>query len=101
MTFVGFDLHKRYITACALDEAGQLVVERRQLATTLDAVLGSRDPFETAALRDGYLAKARQAGDSVDVVTIPNAGHFEVIAPSTSAWPTVLDRILGLVGLKP
>ena len=39
MTFVGFDLHKRYITACALDEAGQLVAERRQLATTLDAVL--------------------------------------------------------------
>ena len=39
MTFVGFDLHTRYITACALDEAGQLVAERRQLATTLDAVL--------------------------------------------------------------
>ena len=22
MTFVGFDLHKRYITACALDDTG-------------------------------------------------------------------------------
>ena len=38
MTFVGFDLHKRYITACALDGRGALVAEVRQLATAIDAV---------------------------------------------------------------
>ena len=38
MTFVGFDLHKRYITACALDETGQILAERRQLPTALEAV---------------------------------------------------------------
>jgi hypothetical protein len=32
MTFVGFDLHKRYITACALDASGTVVNEIRQLA---------------------------------------------------------------------
>ena len=39
MTFVGFDLHKRYITACALDASGAVVAEIRQLATTLATVL--------------------------------------------------------------
>src|ERR1041385_6367466 len=38
MTFVGFDLHKRYITACALDDAGTVVAECRQLATSITTV---------------------------------------------------------------
>ena len=39
MTFVGFDLHKRYITACALDTSGAVLAEIRQLATGIEAVL--------------------------------------------------------------
>jgi transposase len=38
MTFVGFDLHKRYITACALDDAGEIIAEIRQLSTAIEAV---------------------------------------------------------------
>lgn len=37
MTSVGFDLHKRYITACALDATGTIIAEIRQLSTALDA----------------------------------------------------------------
>lgn len=39
MTFVGLDLHKPYITACALDANGSVVAEIRQLATTIATVL--------------------------------------------------------------
>ena len=39
MTFVGLDLHKRYITACALDDRGTIVSEIRQLATAMASVL--------------------------------------------------------------
>ncbi|MEO6527608.1 MAG: hypothetical protein ABIP93_13340 [Gemmatimonadaceae bacterium] len=39
MTFVGFDVYKRYITACALDEAGVMLAEVRQLSTAVEAVL--------------------------------------------------------------
>jgi transposase len=38
MTFVGFDLHKRYITACALDVTGAVVAEIRQLSPAIAAV---------------------------------------------------------------
>ncbi|NIM51356.1 MAG: transposase [Gemmatimonadales bacterium] len=39
MTYVGLDLHKRYLTACALDSAGQVVAEARRLPNALAAVL--------------------------------------------------------------
>ena len=39
MTFVGFDLHKRYITACALDAAVEIIAEVRQLAPAIESVL--------------------------------------------------------------
>ena len=40
MITVGLDLHKRYITACALDNAGTGTVlsERRRLEPSLDAL---------------------------------------------------------------
>lgn len=40
MIYVGLDLHKRYITACALDALGQLLAEERRLATDLVTLLG-------------------------------------------------------------
>ena len=40
MTFVGLDLHKRYITACALDVAGGVLAEARQLPVSLEALAG-------------------------------------------------------------
>ena len=39
MTFVVFDLHKRYITACALDASDTIIAETRQLSTSFEAVL--------------------------------------------------------------
>jgi transposase len=43
MTFVGFDLHKRYITACALNAEGDIIAEIRQLSTALEAILAWLD----------------------------------------------------------
>ena len=39
MTFVGLDLHKRYITACALDTDGAIIAEAKRLAPDLDTLL--------------------------------------------------------------
>ena len=35
MVTVGLDLHKRYITACALDDAGTVLAEHRRLEPSL------------------------------------------------------------------
>jgi acetyl esterase/lipase len=42
-----------------------------------------------------YVQLARHAGDPAEVVTIPDAGHFDVVIPTTAAWKQVvgiLDR---------
>jgi pimeloyl-ACP methyl ester carboxylesterase len=56
----------------------------------LDAIV----PVEQAA---SYAAAARRAGDQVDVREVPGAGHFELIAPESAAWPTVRDAVLELI----
>jgi transposase len=38
MVTVGLDLHKRYITACALNEGGTTLTEHRRLEPSLDAL---------------------------------------------------------------
>jgi acetyl esterase/lipase len=42
-----------------------------------------------------YAAKARQAGDKAEVVAIPDAGHFDLVIPTTRAWKeiaAIIDR---------
>jgi len=39
MIWVGLDLHKRYITACALDDGGAVVAEHRRLPTAAEALV--------------------------------------------------------------
>lgn len=46
MTFVGLDLHKRYITACALDESGAVLGEVRRLSVSLESLLDFLSMFE-------------------------------------------------------
>jgi transposase len=38
MTFVGLDLHKRYVTVCALDSTGGVVGEVRRMPVSLEAL---------------------------------------------------------------
>jgi transposase len=40
MFWVGLDLHKRHITACALDDGGRIVAEHRRLPPDVPALVG-------------------------------------------------------------
>jgi transposase len=40
MVWVGLDLHKRYVTACALDEGGRVVAEHRRLPAEVAPLVG-------------------------------------------------------------
>jgi acetyl esterase/lipase len=42
-----------------------------------------------------YAEKARKAGDAAEVVVLPDAGHFDLVIPTTRAWAAIngiLDR---------
>jgi acetyl esterase/lipase len=69
-------------------------IELLPLKTPQILIVGAEDGVMPAAARDAYVAAARKAGDTAEVVVVPNASHFEVIAPTSSAWPTVRDQVL-------
>jgi pimeloyl-ACP methyl ester carboxylesterase len=57
-------------------------------------VWGEHEEFVPLPLAEKYARAAMQADDSVRVVVVPGAGHFELASPFSSAWPEVRSVIL-------
>lgn len=68
-------------------------VELLPLGTRQLMIVGADDAVMPVAARDSYSAAVKKAGESVEIVEVPG-GHFEVIAPTAAAWPTVRDKIV-------
>jgi acetyl esterase/lipase len=60
-------------------------------------VWGAHEDFVPLPLAEQYARAARQAGDSVRVLIIPGAGHFETASPFSPAWPAVRTAIQSLL----
>ena len=69
-------------------------IERVPSRVPQHLVNGSRDPIVPAAFGRAYVAAATRAGDPVELTVLPDAGHFELVAPTASEWPAVRDLIL-------
>ncbi len=59
-------------------------------------IVGDADD-EIIANGSPYVTAAQKAGDDVALTIIPDAGHFELVVPTTHAWPVVRDAALSLV----
>jgi acetyl esterase/lipase len=59
-------------------------------------LIGERDTEILDNVRP-YIAAAQTAGDMVELVTIPDAGHFEIVTPTTPAWRKVRETALNFV----
>ncbi len=58
-------------------------------------VHGTFDPVMPPYTGRDFVLKVRSAGDSADVITLPDAAHFDLVIPTTPAWKAivaVLDR---------
>ncbi len=62
---------------------------------------GSRDPIVPVELAKAYEAAGKKKGDAIRLILLDEAGHFELIAPGSSAWPAVKEAVLSLVKLEP
>jgi acetyl esterase/lipase len=63
-------------------------------------VAGTHEDFVPLPLMKTYAEAARRAGDSVRLVVIPNAGHFEIASPRSPAWGRVESAIRTLLEVK-
>ena len=71
-------------------------MELLPLGTKQVLIVGVNDPVMPAPMRESYAGIASSKGDTVEVVEVPGS-HFEVIAPTSEAWPTVRDKVLALL----
>ena len=59
-------------------------------------ISGELDHIVPPRFGKAYSAAAKQQGVAVREVTLPGAGHFELIDPTSAAWPTItyeLERV--------
>jgi acetyl esterase/lipase len=73
-------------------------IERLPLRVPVRLVHGAADPHVPIEQSRAFAAQARAAGDDVELVEIPAAAHFDLIAPWSPAWSTVEGVVLKLVG---
>ncbi|HEY8615864.1 alpha/beta hydrolase [Phenylobacterium sp.] len=87
--------------ACGADTFPQLLGDPQRLADTSPAALlpsgartvmvhGTFDHVMPPFTGLEYARKARAAGDHAEAVSLPEAGHFDVVVPTSEAWKAVL-----------
>lgn len=59
-------------------------------------VHGAADRIVPVEMGREYEAAARKGGGDVELAVVEGAGHFELIAPGSSAWPAVKAGLLSL-----
>ena len=64
-------------------------------------VSGAHDPIVPPRFGEAYAAAARQAGDPVEEIIFPEAGHFELIDPGSTAWAKLFPMLAALAAPHP
>jgi acetyl esterase/lipase len=78
-------------------------MERVPIGVFIRLVHGDADPIVPIDQSKDFLARARMAGDRAELDVIKGGGHFDLLAPQSSAWQTVVRaaRWSAGVSLKP
>jgi acetyl esterase/lipase len=67
------------------------------VATPLVLIHGTADENVPYSLSEDYFQKAKELGDPVGLVTLPDAAHFEVIDPKSAEWEAVKTALISLL----
>jgi acetyl esterase/lipase len=62
-------------------------------AAAITLVNGMRDDTAPPSFATAYASKMRAKGKAVTIVTVPDEGHVELIAPGTAAWRRIAAAI--------
>src|SRR5438067_1023791 len=98
MYYVGLDLHKKYITGCALDSQGAVVTTERRLPPVLETVLGwlVRTRTRVKARIQAYLAAENERVPVSDLFSRGGRAWLATVALPPAVRAQV-DRLLALV----
>lgn len=60
-------------------------------------IQGAKDQIVTEGSVRDYFETVKKSGDKVDLILLPEAGHFELVIPTSFAWPVVRKAIETLI----
>jgi acetyl esterase/lipase len=75
-------------------------VELLPLGVKQTLIHGETDNLVPASLSKDYAEAAKGKNEDVKFIAIENAGHFELVDPSSFAWPKVREEVLRLLDSK-
>lgn len=70
--------------------------ERLPLGVPSRLVHGALDPIVPVAQSRSFAELARASGDDAELILVPGAGHFDLVAPGSAAWPSVVAAVHAL-----
>lgn len=75
-------------------------IEMLPLGVRQRLIHGSLDKIVPPELGAKYAAAAKKRGENIRLTTLERAGHFELIAPNSSAWPAVEEAVRSLFSMR-
>ena len=63
-------------------------------------IIGAQDTIVRPEHNRTFAETARKSGDDVQLRVLEGAAHFDVIAPNSTAWPTIEAAVLSIVDVK-
>jgi acetyl esterase/lipase len=81
---------------CAVLAAVSLAVPSALSAQPTSGIATDTAPTRIA-YGAAYATRARAKGETVDVIVLPGAGHFDVVNPKAAIWPAIRDALTALV----
>ncbi len=75
-------------------------VELLPLNVPVRMVHGAADVLVPLRQSTAFLLEARKAGDDITLAVVDGAGHFDVIAPISTAWKIIMRETRQLLGME-
>jgi acetyl esterase/lipase len=70
----------------------------QSIPTTVQKLIhGSVDDSVPYEISRSYAASKKKAGETVELITLPGTGHFEIVDPSSAVWNKVQEILLTLL----
>jgi acetyl esterase/lipase len=89
-------------TQAAVPDRYRLVspIERVPLGVPVRIVHGAADPIVPVGESHAFAARLTAAGEHPVVTEVAGAGHFDVVAPQSAAWPAVIEAMRALTAAR-
>jgi acetyl esterase/lipase len=73
--------------------------ERPIPQTVQKLVHGTADTDVPYEISKGYADRKKKSGEDVELITLPETGHFEIVDPGSSVWPKIEQLVLTMTSL--